>query len=1448
MCAISLVFILLTIIFSPLLSENIIKADNLFSSSYFLDFENPLFSMVTIDNSSFIQAKINECMVTAEPGVAQIPFYSTNILIPDGCHIKEIQISEQKFTDYSNNINDYDLLPAQEETPFSGIQKSLELKKNQSWYDLDTFYPKESYISMGVSYMKGYPVETIHLFPIRHNPSEKLLWFYGRLKITVTFSYEESTLTASSNQFFRKQNSDANQVKELVLNSEMVDSYQIGEDSSIEDQKSILDSSSNDNTILEDSYIGGLCNASDTYEYVIVTNNDLSDTTGYPNNWSDLIFHRQQHDFLSGCIVTIEEINSCFDYYNETTIFNDSASHLREFCKANDKLSELLVGRIPVWNAEMVSNVIQKIIWYDNCNNETFLRSSGFLGGDLGWTSTSKQYMEEIRVGNGSFSEYDGFEEWNTEFPDYEINTLGRYYDADYSTESDAVNAWKNAINNNELCLISHLDHGSYSNTLSLGSGSTLSNSNFFLGTSQACLSGRYTSGTSGASTFLAESEDQGAFAMVLNTGYGYGSSSSTAGKSQLQHKIFWDYFYANQTTSFDNWRLGQAMQYTKDMFSSYIDSYSHVYSYVWYSWNLFGDPAQKIRLNAIENTAPVVVSASPTNASINVSINQFSLSVFVYDLNGNKLNWTIETSPDIGNSSGLNESYGEKTCSINELDYITEYTWFVNVSDGTFWTNETFTFTSEIDLNNNKPVIGIPIPVNNSSSIDVWMQNVSSFIQDPDGDNFSYSIEGLYISDSINISQSNGTKTANCTTPLPFDTNITWFVNVSDHRTYSVNEFFVFTTRQQYIPGIPFGFNAVTVNRTAISLNWTKNSSTDKTIVERNSIPSWDIGEGIVVYNGSNNTMVDNSLLPGINYYYQVWGWNATDTVISDNFSSINSVTDNNSFVSFSNSNPVNASINCSLNLTWSIDLSDADGDYFDWNISINSIYNSSTHDVNGSKTILLTNLSYYTVYTIWVNATDGFNQTNEWFQFKTKLPTDFDAPRISSVSINSTNSLEDSTSYPWKHISCNVIDNFRVANVSMNVTFADNSTSNLTLTQIDNTNTWVLNTNLSFMGNSSVIFFATDLNGNMNHESIELFSLNSSINMNSEHDSLDYGNLPTDIYSLEFNVFNISGQFFNYSVVTIPNIGSASGSFSDNGSIIIPVSDISYETIYEWRITFEYDITNFVSTFTFTTEDAPDDNGNLGGSGSSSGFLPPETPAESEGDDNLPPETPFSPQGLANVEMGKMQTYTVSSWDKNNDTIRFQMDWGDGRMSDWSDFVSSNESVNFTHIFADDINLNIRVRAQDEYGMNSSWSEPYTIYVSLENETKKENDMLDVIVEINNETGEISFSHDFFNSSLENVSIIWDFGDGFISEGISPKHQYIEPGEYIVTVTITNKDGNVTTKTFTVSIPEPQQQIDTKMMESEESTQSMPWIMVLVGIIASIAGVFVVLKFQGH
>ena len=122
----------------------------------------------------------------------------------------------------------------------------------------------------------------------------------------------------------------------------------------------------------------------------------------------------------------------------------------------------------------------------------------------------------------------------------------------------------------------------------------------------------------------------------------------------------------------------------------------------------------------------------------------------------------------------------------------------------------------------------------------------------------------------------------------------------------------------------------------------------------------------------------------------YNVWV-NATDTNGSGLYtrSSYSFTTLVNLSPVFGTPSPANGSINQPLNLTWSIPISDPDGDLFNWTIECsNSQSNFSNEVTNGTKSLLLSGLSYYTIYTVWVNATDTngtglFNRT--WYQFTT-------------------------------------------------------------------------------------------------------------------------------------------------------------------------------------------------------------------------------------------------------------------------------------------------------------------------------------------------------------------------------------------------------------------------------------------------------------------------------
>lgn len=332
-----------------------------------------------------------------------------------------------------------------------------------------------------------------------------------------------------------------------------------------------------------------------------------------------------------------------------------------------------------------------------------------------------------------------------------------------------------------------------------------------------------------------------------------------------------------------------------------------------------------------------------------------------------------------------------------------------------------------------------------------------------------------------------------------------------------------------------------------------------------------------------------------------------------------------------------------------------------------------------------------------------------------------------------------------------------------------------------------------------------------------------------------------------LQINLLHPKGESMNYSVTTSPNIGSLSGAQSGNGTITIPVSSLSYETSYTWTITIEDDDTTIEQFFRFTTEDAPDTN-NGGSSSGGGGFLPPSEPIEPVEDENHPPETPHPPQGPIYIEPGIQQSYQVSTWDSNQDTIRFRIDWGDGTQSSWSEYILSNETITVNHTFQMGNQYSITAISQDEQGLNSSWSDPIIVFVSAIDEIDNEDGVSKSYdVEVDDETGETQFSYVLSeNISDQNSTVIWDFGDGTIKEGISPEHQYSSPGVYTVTVHIVDEQGQISTDTFTVTIDNVMESQDSALLEVEntQSSDGFPFILIIPGIIFLAAGLVVYFK----
>lgn len=90
-----------------------------------------------------------------------------------------------------------------------------------------------------------------------------------------------------------------------------------------------------------------------------------------------------------------------------------------------------------------------------------------------------------------------------------------------------------------------------------------------------------------------------------------------------------------------------------------------------------------------------------------------------------------------------------------------------------------------------------------------------------------------------------------------------------------------------------------------------------------------------------------------------------------------------------FGTPSPANASTGNPVNLSWSIPINDPEADLFSWTIQCsNGQTNSMTNATNGTKTLTLTELTYNTTYTVWVNATDPTGSglyTRKWYTFTT-------------------------------------------------------------------------------------------------------------------------------------------------------------------------------------------------------------------------------------------------------------------------------------------------------------------------------------------------------------------------------------------------------------------------------------------------------------------------------
>ena len=115
---------------------------------------------------------------------------------------------------------------------------------------------------------------------------------------------------------------------------------------------------------------------------------------------------------------------------------------------------------------------------------------------------------------------------------------------------------------------------------------------------------------------------------------------------------------------------------------------------------------------------------------------------------------------------------------------------------------------------------------------------------------------------------------------------------------------------------------------------------------------------------------------------------------------------------------------------------------------------------------------------------------------------------------------------------------------------------------------------------------------------------------------------------------------------------------------------------------------------------------------------------------EESTPPAKPNKPNGPPSGNVGTSYTFTASTTDIDDDDIAYLFDWGDGTFSEWTDLISSGDIVSISHSWDTADEFNVRVKAKDEHGKQSEWSD--TSSVSIPKSKFKTINLIDRLIEI--------------------------------------------------------------------------------------------------------------------
>jgi len=103
--------------------------------------------------------------------------------------------------------------------------------------------------------------------------------------------------------------------------------------------------------------------------------------------------------------------------------------------------------------------------------------------------------------------------------------------------------------------------------------------------------------------------------------------------------------------------------------------------------------------------------------------------------------------------------------------------------------------------------------------------------------------------------------------------------------------------------------------------------------------------------------------------------------------------------------------------------------------------------------------------------------------------------------------------------------------------------------------------------------------------------------------------------------------------------------------------------------------------------------------------------------GEESQAPAKPEDLDGPTSGKINEEHTYTASTTDPDGDQLYYLFDWGNGEFSGWVGPYDSGDTAEASYSWSEQGDYEIRVKAKDDHGVQSEWSDPLPVTMPKNN-----------------------------------------------------------------------------------------------------------------------------------